>query len=56
MDPTVVLERIRALIEEYDEQGFAPEPRVDIADKIIENFENLDNWLSKGGFRPTYWK
>lgn len=45
MDPNATLVRIRELINDGDSADVL----------LIEAFNNLDEWLSKGGFLPNDW-
>jgi hypothetical protein len=58
MDPNAALAEIRRLI---DNLKFQIEPDtglvdLDDASELIDRFEGLDGWLSKGGFLPTDWR
>jgi hypothetical protein len=58
MDPNAALAEIRRLI---DNLKFQIEPDtglvdLDDASELIDRFESLDGWLSKGGFLPTDWR
>lgn len=57
MDPNVTLQELRALISERaqvdDAEGTGKRER--LAEAIIERFEALDQWLTKGGFAPNDW-
>lgn len=48
MDPTQALSDIRELLELRGQPGALGE----MADKV----EDLDEWMSKGGFPPSQWK
>ena len=55
MDPNQVLKDARAALHEYistDDDDLIAEAAV----KIIEGFQVLDQWLSKGGFLPNEWR
>lgn len=45
MDPNEALKRIRELINDGDSADVL----------LVEAFEALDNWLSRGGFLPSAW-
>lgn len=51
MDPNALLERIRELVAAtfVSEDG-------SYADDLAGAFDDLDEWLSKGGFLPSAWK
>jgi hypothetical protein len=56
MDPNTALEEIRDSIQEFE--GLSRDNFVDAlieADKIVERFKALDEWLSKEGFLPGAW-
>lgn len=58
MDPNAALAEIRRLI---DNLKFQIEPDtglvdLDDASELIDRFEGLDGWLSKGGFLPADWE
>lgn len=65
MDPNVTLAILRQTIAEFraliDEVGDVAEPRtpvaklVDLGDTLAESAGALDEWMSKGGFRPVKW-
>lgn len=51
MDPNVALREIRLLIRQHrliglNDNGFG---------QLVDRFEALDGWLSKGGFLPDEW-
>lgn len=48
MDPNETLAALRGAVARLD----AGE---DAADDVVEAFEALDSWLSKGGFAPGDW-
>lgn len=50
MDPNATLAEIRELIETENTLKDGQ-----YTDDIIERFEALDEWLSKGGFLPADW-
>jgi hypothetical protein len=57
MDPDVALDDIREAIAEFEElseDNFVDALR--LADKIVETFTGLDEWLSKSGFLPADWQ
>lgn len=47
MDPTKCLAEIRELIAHDDP--------AEVAEPIVERFDALDGWMSKGGFLPRQW-
>ncbi len=59
MDPDEALANLRKLMQQlYDE---LPGPDIqstrieDLASEIVEQFEALDGWLTRGGFLPAAW-
>lgn len=58
MDPNVVLQNIRDLIQKLapirDLEAHADGDNEDIA-ALVDAVENLDGWLSHGGFLPADW-
>ena len=72
MDPTEALNRIRHAIERYREalraandfadagnperHEFYWELMDEASEEAIGHFEDLDGWLSSGGFIPTAWQ
>ncbi len=56
MDPNATLDAIRDLINEYA-QLETDDRRDDGAtlNELIAHFDNLDQWLTKGGFLPGAW-
>jgi hypothetical protein len=56
MDPDVALDELRELAEQLRDLG--PEQALDdLGDisRMVELFNGLDGWLSKGGFLPAAW-
>jgi len=54
MDPNAALDEIRASYRAFD-LVFTDEGRVDIAGRLVDLVQGLDEWLSKGGFLPSAW-
>jgi len=57
MDPNELLEQIRELIEHadgYEKEGNREKVR-ELRAEVALKFEDLDTWLSRGGFAPTSW-
>lgn len=52
MDPDIILAELRELAEDY-RHGAVTEAAIET---VIERFEALDGWLSKGGFLPFNWR
>jgi hypothetical protein len=58
MDPNETLEQLRDAIARLSAYLDAadPDPNLSVADDVIEMFNSLDEWLSRGGFRPDDWR
>ncbi len=61
MDPDATLARLRALMAELEH--LLPGPDIlrtthveDTAAEVVEAWDALDGWLSKGGFAPSAWR
>lgn len=54
MDPNVALAEIRHLILEI-QNADQEDARLEAGAELIDYFEALDGWLSRGGFLPTDW-
>ena len=54
MDPDACLQGLRNALETY-KSAPGPNDRLCAADLLAEYFEELDTWLSKGGFAPLAW-
>lgn len=54
MDPNTALQNLREDIARFEEQ-VAIEPQ-SLGEQIIDQFKDLDEWLSKGGFLPEAWR
>jgi hypothetical protein len=54
MDPNATLALLRELLAESAEGG-SVDPR-DTVEQFHEAFQNLDTWLSSGGFKPLAWE
>lgn len=55
MDPDVVLDDIFELAEQFEYES-DPGILIGIAFELIEAFNQLDDWLTKGGFLPARWE
>lgn len=57
MDPNKALKKARAALAKVrawqDEEG---ETSPEAAEDLVDAFEALDGWLSKGGFLPQAWE
>lgn len=54
MDPNETLQRLREAVEKYQESTEV-EDALSILAELVDEFEALDGWLSKGGFLPEAW-
>ncbi|KZM71633.1 hypothetical protein AWN90_02600 [Nocardia terpenica] len=54
MDPDAALGRIRQLVREV-QQGNDNDESIDYLDELIDHWDALDDWLSRGGFPPASW-
>lgn len=60
MDPNATLEYLRSLVRQVNE--LRDSDTVDVenfdekAGELADSFAALDEWLSRGGFRPTTWE
>jgi len=55
MDPDEVLRRVRALVKALGDSEDASDSLL-LGVALVEAFEALDGWLSRGGFLPAAWK
>ena len=55
MDPNATLEAIRNTIREIRTET-DPERKADLADHLANYVEDLDDWLTRGGFAPWAWE
>lgn len=55
MDPNRILEGIRGLYAELDRNP-PIEDWIDVAHEFAYLVNDLDEWLSKGGFPPDAWR
>jgi hypothetical protein len=59
MDPNVALAKAReaaAILLDADDDGNFTDPATTNLGQLIESFQALDEWLSKGGFKPRAWE
>lgn len=54
MDVNETLRALRDALQDWHRFD-DPMDALNAADKVIESFESLDAWLSKGGFLPNEW-
>ncbi len=58
MDPNETLKEIRELVKELGEVGCADSvsgPALNQVQELVNKIENLDGWISNGGFLPAEW-
>jgi hypothetical protein len=53
MDPNATLKELRRLYKECSESNYV---ETGLLEDLAENFNNLDEWLNKGGFLPKDWE
>lgn len=53
MDPSETLEELRELVQEAFDYSSDPEY---VANALAEKFNELDEWLGKGGALPDDWE
>ena len=56
MDPDEALRCVRAAIEEIRELEAGGAEFGEQVSDLVEHFEALDAWLTRGGFKPKDWK
>ena len=52
MDPNATLERIRTLVAAMLDRSDTS----DETDELVQAIDNLDTWISRGGFLPEAWQ
>jgi len=60
MDPDVALEELRVAMQRVKEvfanyENSSVDPLVGAAKDLLDRSENLDEWMTKGGFLPSAW-
>ena len=55
MDPDETLKKLRALVEEIREDERDGLDITDHEQSVLDLFDGLDQWLTKGGFLPAAW-
>lgn len=55
MDINKLLETLRELSQLANDDSVLKRTRQLAAEEMAEHFANLDEWLSKGGFKPEAW-
>ena len=59
MDPNEALRRAReaaGILQDADDDGNFTDPETTNLGQLIESFNALDDWLTKGGFLPYDWR
>ena len=60
MDPNAALEDARRLaaniIDGVMAGGLTPDDMASVGEDLAEAFQGLDEWLSRGGFKPDAWR
>lgn len=57
MDPNATLANLRDLANAIAAQGDTDYvDKADLADEMAYIFQALDEWITKGGFRPAAWR
>jgi hypothetical protein len=55
MDPNEALRKLRKLAKQLLDEGNAGDA-AELGLDMAEQFQSLDEWMSKGGFVPTDWR
>jgi hypothetical protein len=55
MDPDAALEHLRTLIRQL-RQTTTTEAQADLGEQIADTVDDLDQWMSRGGFAPKAWR
>lgn len=56
MDPDAALQAIRELVDRLLDGGMSAETAETVGTELAGQFNNLDLWLTSGGFLPVSWK
>jgi len=56
MDPDEVLKKIRMVLIKVQTDTFVLDDAPELLEDLAESVENLDAWLTKGGFLPQPWQ
>ncbi len=56
MDPNVTLLELRRKMTVLKEGNISTKDKDRLLDALVEEFEALDEWISRGGFLPTDWR
>ena len=55
MDPNILLARIRELSAILEANPFDPDMACELTGGLVEAINDMDSWLSHGGFLPDAW-
>ena len=55
MDPNEALRRIREIVEKTYDKEMSSASVEEMFNDLVDHFEALDDWLTKGGFLPNAW-
>lgn len=55
MDPTACYNEIQDIIADWDSATRGSSEERDAAEALLTAFDDLDQWLRKGGFLPRQW-
>ena len=56
MDPNAALGLARNLATQIKGGGLDAAELADLGEELAQVFSNLDEWLTKGGFKPAGWQ
>jgi hypothetical protein len=56
MDPNAALENARKLAAKTTHGSWDTEKLANLGEELAETFQGLDEWLSRGGFKPDAWQ
>lgn len=56
MDPNELLRELRASVERLRNEELDRDDEHELLYAVVEGFDNLDQWLSRGGFPPEAWR
>lgn len=55
MDPDATLEQIRALVRAVLSDTYDGDKAITKLLDLAEDFQSLDDWLTRGGYKPSPW-
>ena len=56
MDPNEALRLARGVVEKFHQPDDDSETDLEDLRRLVEAFDALDGWLSRGGFLPEEWE